>query len=83
MGIFIRQRACCTVVCAKGPLYVRYLLMAFSLTPHLCEVTIRALSHLIAVEGGATDEQPEGGSAAWLTATIGPFTMVRWVPGGP
>ena len=57
--------------------------MAFSLTPHLCEVTIRALSHLIAVEGGATDEQPEGGSAAWLTATIGPGTMVRQVSGGP
>ena len=26
---------------------------------------------------------PEGGSAAGLTATIGPWTVVRWVPGGP
>ena len=44
---------------------------------------MRAGSGLCAGQESVLNAVPEGGSAAGLTATIGPWTMVRWVPGGP
>ena len=44
---------------------------------------MRAGSGLCAGRENGRNAVPEGGSAAGLTATIGPWTMVRWVPGGP
>ena len=43
----------------------------------------RAGSGLCAGRESVLNAVPEGGSAAGFTATIGPWTMVRWVPGGP
>ena len=43
----------------------------------------RAGSGLCAGRESVRNAVPEGGSAAWLTATIGPGSVVRWVLGGP
>ena len=43
----------------------------------------RAGSGLCAGQESVLNAVPEEGSAVGLTATIGPWTMVRWVPGGP
>ena len=43
----------------------------------------RAGSGLCAGQESVRNAVPEGGSAAWLTAMIGPGSVVRWVLGGP
>ena len=44
---------------------------------------MRAGSGFCAGRENGLNAVPEGGSAAGLTATIGPWIVVRWVPGGP
>jgi hypothetical protein len=44
---------------------------------------MRAGRGLCAGQESVLNAVPEGGSAGALTATIGPGTVVRWVPGGP